>query len=284
MNSFFKLSFYIVVLLEFGAPLISTGNEVVSSRPFFSTNSLPSFCAETVSDPLESDPDFEIARDAFFSLCPTMLVSTNVLVESQNPDFRVTDPRTLTGRLISFATERRDHRRQSIRPPILEKKRPGVAARPTSFPTDNMTDAELAAGEQQNSIRRSILLSYLRDNADNMENAVLMEWYDASVGIWVMSPLSRAGDWGQESIRRAKDGIPSAEAILEWFAENEAFCESVRADAKARLESLKKKSAPQPDAQPVSTTAAEGREQDARPVPEDVSSTAPNETEENKAP
>ena len=271
MNSFFKLSFYIVVLLESGAPLISTGNEVVSSRPFFSTNSLPSFLAESVAEPMETDPDFKTARDAFFSLCPTMLVSTNVFVESPNPDFRVMDPRTLTGRLISFATERRDHRLKSIRPSVLEKNRPGVVTRQPRLPTDNRTDAELAAGERQNAIRRSILLSYLRDNAENMENAVLMEWYDASVGRWIMSPLSRAGDWGQESIRRAKDGIPSAEALLEWFAENENFCESVRADAKARLEKLKKMPTPKLDSSPVATTASEEQEQNVQPVQEEDS-------------
>lgn len=226
-----------------------------------------------------------VLTNAIELLEPTKLDSTNI-VSVSGKDVVVhhaTVPDGLSSRIVRFATSPRGFRPGPRRPPSLEKRRPSS---PIGLPVSSrlVSDEELADHARQNADKRKLLLQFLQNHAGEMDPVVQDEWFSAFVRIWILPPYYPDGGCRRAAIRREEDGIPSAEAILEWFAENEAFCESVRADAKARLESLKKKSAPQPEAQPVFTTAAEGREQDARPVPEDVSSTAPNETEENKAP
>ena len=106
-------------------------------------------------------------------------------------------------------------------------------------------------------------------------------FFDAAMDIW----LSSADFSAEEDVanrRRKEDGIMSVEALLEWFAENEAFCESVRAKAKARLEDLKKKPASNPDVGEIGTVSAEVPEQDMHPLPEEASS-AQDSADERKS-
>ena len=124
------------------------------------------------------------------------------------------------------------------------------------------SDEEVAAGRLRNRMARAAFILFLKSSADSLPDVVQQGLFLASCSIWFDFDSMRNDGSNIQSRRREEDGILSAEAFLEWFAENENFCDSVRADAKARLESLEKNPAPKPDAQPVATIAAEGQEQD----------------------
>ena len=273
------------LLLVFGLALALPSDciareEDETALSVFPTNSATAF----ISCPFPPIEGTASTERILLDLCPLSLSATNPIVVSSMSGHPVSDPRTLASRLVAFVTDRPDHRVIAGRPAFLVQRRGPQKYRRSSSPTDGLTDEELRDGALENARRRRLLFSFLSANANKMDAEVQREWFFAFVRIWILPPYYPDGGYRRAAIRREEDGISSAEALLEWFAENESFCESVRTDAKARLESLEKNPAPKPDAQPVATTAAEGREQDARPVPEDVSSTAPNETEENKAP
>ena len=104
--------------------------------------------------------------------------------------------------------------------------------------SDRCSDAELAANAETNAARRAMLLACLQSNCGNMEDGVQAAWLDACERIWICPPYYPDGGTKRASIRRGEDGIPSSEALLEWFAENESFCESVRSQARTRLEHI----------------------------------------------
>ena len=126
----------------------------------------------------------------------------------------------LASRLVVFATWLPDHRFGPRRPPVLEKSE------------------QLAANAETNAARRAMLLACLQSNCGNMEDGVQAAWLDACERIWICPPYYPDGGTKRASIRREEDGIPSSEALLEWFAENESFCESVRSQARTRLEHI----------------------------------------------
>ena len=103
---------------------------------------------------------------------------------------------------------------------------------------------------------RRIFAAFLSKPHPGIPDKVQKSWFLAAMSVWIDGDPRRDVENDAPARRRAADGIPSAEALLEWFAENESFCESVRADATARLEDLKKKSEPVSDAHPVGEAAA----------------------------
>ena len=123
-------------------------------------------------------------------------------------------------------------------------------------------DATVEKGRARNRVARRIFAEFLSEPHREVSAEIQEFWLLAAMSVWIDGVNGLFREAEATARRREEDGIPSAEALLEWFAENESFCESVRADAKARLESLEKNPAPKPDAQPVATIAAEGQEQD----------------------
>ena len=153
----------------------------------------------------------------------------------------------LASRLVVFATWLPDHRFGPRRPPVLEKSERRRILNVPPHLSDRCSDAELAANAETNAARRAMLLACLQSNCGNMEDGVQAAWLDACERIWICPPYYPDGGTKRASIRREEDGIPSSEALLEWFAENESFCESVRSQARTRLERMK---VPPPAADP----------------------------------
>ena len=133
-------------------------------------------------------------------------------------------------------------------------------------------DAEVEKGRARNRAARRVFAEFLSEPHPDASGMVQELWLLAATSVWIDGVNGLFRETESTGRRREEDGIPSAEALLEWFAENESFCESVRVEARARLESIKTKTAPKPDAQPVATTAVEEQEQDTGLVPEAASS------------
>ena len=182
----------------------------------------------------------------------------------------------LASRLVRFATWLPDHRFGPRRPPALERRN---SRRISNLPpplSDRYSDAELAANADTNAARRAMLLDCLRSNFANMEDGVQTAWMDACDRIWIHPPYYPDGGAKRAAIRREEDGIPSAEALLAWFAENETSCESVRAEAKARLAVLKNKMASAANALSIGEIAAHPG---ANPAEPPIAGPAPTEGE-----
>ena len=126
------------------------------------------------------------------------------------------------------------------------------------------SDEEVSAGRLRNRMARAAFIFSLQASGSSYTETLQHGMFLASCSVWIHSN-SMSEDPNAARRRREEDGIPSAEALLEWFAENEAFCESVRSDAKARLESLEKKPEPKPDADPTGEVSVVEPGQDARP-------------------
>ena len=128
------------------------------------------------------------------------------------------------------------------------------------------SDEDVAAGRLRNRMARAAFISSLQSSGRPFPETVQLGMFLASCSVWIDSGIME--DPKAPDRRREEDGIPSAEALLEWFAENEMSCESVRAKAKARLENLKKTAERGIGKVPNAAPAADGKEQAFRSVPD----------------
>ena len=225
-----------ILAMTFGLNMISAGEEISFARPFFSTNP-PCARNGTLTNGFgRVDSDHETDRAAFSRLCPMLLSSTNLFANPVDSKSGDCDPRTLSQRLVSFATEMKDHDPGIRRPVVLRGKSPSSSE--THSPSTGRKETQYAEGARRNAFRRNLLLSFLNDNANEMDDSVLMEWYLAIEQIWIDPPRFPDGGRYRGLIRRQEDGIPSAEALLRWFADNENFCDEVRAAASNRIERI----------------------------------------------
>ena len=121
---------------------------------------------------------------------------------------------------------------------------PGAIVRNRRQWTRLHSDEEVAAGRLRNRMARAAFLSALQSSDGPFPESIQLGMFLAACSVWLDAGVMEGKDPGR---RRAEDGIPSAEALLEWFAENEDFCESVRAEARTRLDRLAERAAPLPE-------------------------------------
>lgn len=102
-------------------------------------------------------------------------------------------------------------------------------------------DATVEKGRARNGVARRVFAEFLSEPHPEASKEVQEFWLLAATSVWIdgVSGSSLFRESESTARRRAEDGIPSAEAILEWFAENDSFCESVRSQARARFERMK---------------------------------------------
>ena len=104
--------------------------------------------------------------------------------------------------------------------------------------SDVFTPEQVCAGQNRNRIARCIAFSFFATNGESLGKDAQLHWLDACVKIWINNPKKSIWDEGLAARRREEDGIPSAEALLRWFVDNENFCDEVRAAASNRLERI----------------------------------------------
>lgn len=216
---------FIIPAVTMGAANESTSESDSGTRPFFA-DSERLMLAKSMDDKLM----VSISND-FERLHPLELDWIDEALGPERTD-------GLASRLVRFAKWLPDHRFVPRRPPALEKSEQLRILNHPPHLSDRYSDVELAANAETNAARRAMLLACLQANYGNMEDGVQAAWLDACERIWIRPPYYPDGGTKRAAIRREEDGISSAEVLLEWFAENENFCESVRADAKMRLDKL----------------------------------------------
>ena len=100
------------------------------------------------------------------------------------------------------------------------------------------SDEDVAAGRLRNRMARAAFISSLQSSGRPFPETVQLGMFLASCSVWIDSGIME--DPKAPDRRREEDGIPSAEALLEWFAGNGSFCKRVRKEAESRLDSLQK--------------------------------------------
>lgn len=147
-------------------------------------------------------------------------------------------PGTLSSRIVQFATNPRGFRPGPRRPPVLEKRSPSKFTMAPPVSSTLVSDEELEENARRNAYKRKILLLFLRDHAGQLKPDEQEDWLRAVIQLWIFPPYYPDGGAMRAMIRREEDGIPSDEALLRWFADNENFCDEVRTAASNRLERI----------------------------------------------
>jgi len=220
--------------------------------------------------------ELEALRSEFAKLAPFLNETTSAVFSPETGNVEFVDPRPLATRLVSFATAGPEIPFGWVR---NGGGTIGIMQGPRLSWERKHSDEQVEAGRARNALARFVFVEQSMEALPSANPEIQKAFFDAAMDIW----LSSADFSAEEDVanrRRKEDGIMSVEALLEWFAENEAFCESVRSDAKARLESLEKKPEPKPDADPTGEVSVVEPGQDARPE-EDTS--AQNSADERKS-
>ena len=177
----------------------------------------------------EPKQEEELLR-AFETIDPFARTTTNLLSVPLHGAAPMIDSRSLESRLCAFATEGPESRYGRIR----SDERSGPMSGARVVWGEKYSPDEVLAGRQRNRIARRILLEAMKERLPLADEAVQRAYLYAASSLWVVGHRGADGGGAAET-RRKEDGIPSEETILEWFANNGALCDSVRAEARKQL-------------------------------------------------
>lgn len=179
--------------------------------------------------------ELQALRSEFVKLAPVLNKTTSGGRSSEDGNAEFVDPRPLATRLVSFATTALENPFGRVR---NGRGTIGIMQGPRLSWERKHSDEQVEAGRARNALARFVLIEQSMEALPSADPEIQEAFYDAAMDIW-LSSADFAAEEDAANRRRAEDGIPSAEAILEWFAGNESFCESVRSRARTRLERMK---------------------------------------------
>ena len=210
--------------------------------------------------------ELEALRSEFEKLVPFLneTKSDSFLSEAGNADYA--DPRPLSTRLVSFATSAPENPFGWVR---NGHGTIGIMQGPRLSWERKYSDEQVETGRARNALARFVFVEKAMTALPSANPEIQKAIFNAAMDIW-LSADDFADEEAAANRRRAEDGIPSAAALLEWFAENDSFCESVRAEARARLGKIKKDPVQKTDVGLGGEIAAEEPKQEVRPVPEEA--------------
>ena len=204
-------------------PIPVREEHVVSDLPFFALASTE-FDSEAEND-LRLLEELSPLLDSIISFTRTSGIGTETSLPDSGP---------LPSRLISFAMNGPESIHGWVRNGYETN---GIIIRPKKLWTEKFSLEEVAIGRARNRVARRILLKTIRTRLTSQPETIQIALFQAAETIWISGrPLTDGA--GSPEERRAEDGIPSAEALLFWFAENESLCETVRKEARQKLEHL----------------------------------------------